>query len=159
MNKSPLSDEHYLGGRCHLFAYVLAKMLNQPITVWWDDAAYDDDFDPIPFPCLIHCVVSLPVESGEDPINIDITGCHSSPDLFEYTDLRVETYNPVEFSRLIVKHRWPLFQDNIGERLDLEQRAIKLIETHKELLSNHIPVDLTAAIAKDKTTDFSCPGL
>ena len=115
--KDKMDLSNYLYGRCHLFALVAAKILNQPITIVWDLAAYDDLDQLIDRPCLVHAFIHMP-----DGAIFDADGMNTDPnrpeDNYPCNEASYATFSIEKFEQLIEKEQWGSFNPNEEQELE-----------------------------------------
>lgn len=117
-NQVSADEITYTTGKCHLYAVVLADLLNLPVTLWVDSMPLDENFDIIDDLCLIHAVVV-----NGDKI-MDVTGNNASPEHYEFGELTVLTYSPAEVILLAEEKGWPLLDR--AERAHIEASIMEV---------------------------------
>jgi len=117
----PFPDIDYTCGRCHLFAVVVAELTRQPVTLLWDDEAWDDDMGLMDKPCLVHAFVSM----NETMVDIEGTDNRAFEDEYPCASPRYEILAPEEVLAIALEEEWPQFEP--GEYVDLVSRAQALL--------------------------------
>ncbi len=132
----PFEPDPYLYGRCHLYALVAAKMVQQPIMVLWDLDAEDEAGGYIPEPCLVHAYVEI----KKGTLDLDGERCTAFMDaqgIIELDDAPLncypcntphhQRYSIQDFEALALK-KWGGF--NRGEEAQLQQHVAHVLSGH-----------------------------